>query len=152
MVWRKVLCIVVLCAIIVVVFLYGYYVQFSYSRENVLKGLKIYGSSQPHLATVDERSNIPSLVVPLPVHPDEQFTIVMQTYQREGLLRKILPHYCNMSLVSRILVIWNNVNTSVPQDLDSLECSRAKLIFLHMKKNTVRNRFQPFPQIQTEGE
>lgn len=143
--WKNILCVVLLCAIIVVVFLYGYHVHFSFTREN-LKSL-----SEPHLRAV-ERSSIPSPAVPLPSYPEEKFTIVMQTYHREGLLRMILPHYCNMSLVSRILIIWNNVNTSVPQDLLSLECSRAEIVFLQMQKNTVRNRFQPFPEIETEGE
>ena len=97
-------------------------------------------TAEPHLATFLQRS-IPTPMVPLPGLPEEQFTIVMQTYRREGLLRKVLPHYCNMSLVNRILVVWNNINTSVPLDLYSLECSRAELIFLQMQKNTDETGF-----------
>ena len=103
----KIVCVVILSAIIVVVFLYGFHVHLFYCVRKNLESQSSH-TAEPHLATFLQRS-IPTPMVPLPGLPEEQFTIVMQTYRREGLLRKVLPHYCNMSLVNRILVVWNNI-------------------------------------------
>ena len=144
--WKasRVLSFIVFSAVIVLFLLYCFCFSSYHERKRDTDIPSDFNHPQSSL-------RLPSLVVPLPYRPGERFTIVIQTYRRQQLLRRILPHYCNMSLVDRILVVWNNINTSVPPDLHSLECSRAELKFLPMSRNTVRNRFQPFPQISTEG-
>ena len=150
------LCLCVLSAVLVVVFLYCYHVHSLNMRVGSDSGdvdssvprraqARLVGLSSGHAP------QLPHLVVPLATQEEKTFTVVIQTYQRLNLLRRLLPHYCNMSCVDRILVVWNNVNVSVPQELSEMPCSRAGLIFLPMQRNSVRNRFQPFPEIRTKG-
>ena len=154
----KALCLSVLSAVLVIVFLYCYHVHsFDIITRSDSSNAKAADSSiwsqKAHLVgglLSGHTLQLPSLLVPLPMQ-EETFTIVIQTYQRMVLLRKLLPHYCNMSCVDRILIVWNNVNVSVPRELSEMPCERAGLIFLPMQRNSVRNRFQPFPDIRTKG-
>ena len=82
---------------------------------------------------------------------EDKFTVVMQSYKRDDLLHRLLKHYCKISLIDRIIIVWNNVNVPVPDFLRNMGCGRERF-FLRQSHNTIRNRFQPFPQIRTEGE
>ena len=82
---------------------------------------------------------------------EDKFTIVMQSYMRNDLLQRLLSHYCKIKVIDRIIIVWNNVNVSVPDFLQNMACNR-QLFYLEQHKNTIRNRFQPFSQIRTEGE
>lgn len=85
-----------------------------------------------------------------PFLDEANFTIVIQTYKRNDLLYKLLTHYCMFEAVDRIIVVWNNVNVSVPDFLHYMPCG-PQLFYLKQTENTIRNRFQPFSQIRTEG-
>ena len=78
----------------------------------------------------------------------EKFTIVVQTYKRTDLLNSVLSHYSSFKKVDKILVVWNNIGSQPPANLMSGALTRT---FLLQKVNNVRNRLQPFPDIQTPG-
>lgn len=81
------------------------------------------------------------------------YTIVIQTYKRNDILHRVLTHYCTFCEAHKILVVWNNVGQRVPKDLSiQADSCCPTLIFLEQKVNTIRNRFYPYPEIQTEGE
>ena len=85
-----------------------------------------------------------------PLIGDANFTLVIQTYQRNDLLHRLLTHYCKYEAVDRIIVVWNNMNETVPDFLHYIPCG-PQLFYLEQVENTIRNRFQPFSQIRTEG-
>ena len=81
------------------------------------------------------------------------YTIVIQTYKRNDILHRVLAHYCTFCEAHKILVVWNNVGQPVPKDLsDKANDCCPTLLFLEQTKNSIRNRFYPYPEIQTEGE
>lgn len=126
-----------------------------YKSTTINKGVAVGPTIRQNCLSVDQRltENRPFNFLPdIPVPAsNENFTIIMQTFERLDLLSMIIPSYCNMSRVDRILIVWNNVNMSIPPELNEMPCDRAELIFIPMKTNRVRNRFQPFSEIRTEG-
>ena len=78
-------------------------------------------------------------------------TMVMLTYNREKILKFLLSHYCKVKSLHKIIVIWNNVNKSIPDDL--LEVKEKvcfpDLLFIREKENKLTNRFKPRPEIET---
>ena len=83
----------------------------------------------------------------------EGFTMIMLTYKRVKVLPKLLLHYCKARSLHKILVIWNDVESQVPQDILALakQC-QVPLVFIQEKENKLTNRFKPRPEIETECE
>ena len=82
----------------------------------------------------------------------EQFTIIMMTYQRPTLLRKLIPHYCRTGrYLNKILLIWNDVGGIIPKDILNHECDVPLKIILP-PENKLTNRFFPYSEIETDGE
>ncbi|KAI8619566.1 exostosin [Chytriomyces sp. MP71] len=91
-------------------------------------------------------------------------TLMLLTYDRGNLLSQ-LEHYQNWAFLDRILVVWNhqtlNPNFTVSQDLlpddahndlaDGSNPIRFKVVvrILQQPRNSLNNRFQPFPEIRT---
>ena len=88
-----------------------------------------------------------------PTGEREEFTIIMMTYKREKALPDLLLHYCKTRNLHKILVIWNDIYTQIPENILSLvnECQVA-LQFIKETENKVTNRFKPRPEIETECE
>lgn len=81
----------------------------------------------------------------------ERLTLVMLTYKREDLIPRVTRHYCSMTeSIESIIVIWNDIGTSIPPSLLQLECE-VKLKFIISKENKLTNRFLPREEITTEG-
>lgn len=95
-----------------------------------------------------------SLIPQFSAHPNDliadNYTLVIQSYKRNKLLKTCLKHYCGAPRVDQILVVWNNVGEDVPKYLRLYPCS-VKITFIIQVNNTIRNRFKPFPQLRTEG-
>ena len=54
----------------------------------------------------------------------EQFTIVILTYKHVSLLRMVIPHYCSMGpRLQKVVIIWNDVGTKIPEDLKKMQCA-----------------------------
>ena len=84
---------------------------------------------------------------------DSMCTMVMLTYKREKLLSFLLNHYCKVRSLHRIIVVWNNVNASIPDEILNIrsECT-TDLVFVREKVNKLTNRFKPRPEIETNCE
>lgn len=81
----------------------------------------------------------------------EQFTILTMTYKRPSLLMMLIPHYCSTgSRLHKIIIIWNDIDTDIPQELRRLTCD-VQLDFIVSKENKLTNRFIPYQEIETEG-
>ena len=67
------------------------------------------------------------------------------------VLPKLLLHYCRAKSLRKILVIWNDVESQIPQDILNLanKC-QVSLEFIREKENRLTNRFKPRPEIETE--
>ena len=86
-------------------------------------------------------------------HEKEGFTMIMLTYRRVKVLPKLLLHYCKARSLRKILVIWNDIESQIPQDILALakQC-QVTLEFIQEKENKLTNRFKPRPEIETECE
>ena len=81
----------------------------------------------------------------------EEFTMVMLTYKRVKMLSQLIKHYCGTKHLHKILVIWNDVGTAIPQYiLDLTNSCQTRLEFIQEKENKLTNRFKPRPEIETE--
>jgi hypothetical protein len=83
----------------------------------------------------------------------EGYTMIMLTYKRVKVLSKLLLHYCKARLLRKILVIWNDIESQIPQHILALakQCE-VTLEFIQEKENKLTNRFKPRPEIETECE
>ena len=78
-------------------------------------------------------------------------TMVMLTYRRVKVLMFLLNHYCKVKSLHKIIVIWNDVDRSIPDDvLDMKDNCVTDLLFIREKENKLTNRFKPRPEIETD--
>ncbi len=95
----------------------------------------------------------PSLGKTITFTPSDEFTMVISMYNRSELFFRVLNHYCAMSNLVRIVVVWNNLNASPPiEEWESLGPHPVPVRFLAQTENSLRNRFKPFPEVQTSGD
>lgn len=85
---------------------------------------------------------------------DSMCTMVMLTYSREKILKFLLNHYCKVRSLHKIIVIWNNVNKSIPDDILEVKerCGSPDLLFIRENENKLTNRFKPRAEIETNCE
>lgn len=85
--------------------------------------------------------------------PDAQFTIVLNTFKREDLLRSSVQHYSQCSRVNRIHVNW--AESTTPPDLSSCTCCDKLVTFalplLTHNDSSLNTRFLPVPGIATDA-
>ena len=77
-------------------------------------------------------------------------TMVMLTYKRVETLPKVLQHYCSIITLKRIVVVWNDVNSSPPRSLLNLSGCKVDVQFVFSKANKLTNRYLPRKEIMTE--
>lgn len=78
-------------------------------------------------------------------------TMVMLTYRRDKMLTFLLNHYCKVRSLHKFIVIWNDVDRSIPDDiLDMKDNCVTDLLFIREKENKLTNRFKPRPEIETD--
>ncbi|XP_011405216.2 PREDICTED: exostosin-like 2 [Amphimedon queenslandica] len=81
----------------------------------------------------------------------EQFTILIMTYKRTAILQRTIPHYCSAGpSLHKVLIVWNDVMTPIPESLTKIPCGQTKLEFITSKENKLTNRFVPYKEIETE--
>lgn len=84
---------------------------------------------------------------------EQRFTIIIQTYNRTDVLLKLLNHYQAVPHLQQIIIVWNNVGEQTPQKLwNSLGPHPVPVVFKEQTSNQMRNRLQPFPEIDTDGQ
>ena len=82
----------------------------------------------------------------------ERFTLILQTYNRTDILMKLLNHYCAVPRVDKIIVVWNNIDEQPPLEVWIHYAPHpVPVLFLRQHENKMRNRLQPFKQIETKG-
>jgi hypothetical protein len=71
-----------------------------------------------------------------------KFTIVMQTYDRDVLLMKLISHYLQSPLVDRIAIIWNDIKRqpTFNATMFTLRADQQLKVFVQ-QKNSMNNRF-----------
>ena len=83
--------------------------------------------------------------------PEERCTFVAQTYKREQILDRLIKHYCSMPIFHKVLIVWNDVNTSIPESLtNGLQSCSSLVQFVVPDKNLLTNRFVPREEIETD--
>ncbi|KPP64609.1 exostosin-like 2-like [Scleropages formosus] len=84
--------------------------------------------------------------------PANSFTIIMQTYNRTDVLLKLLNHYQAVPRLHQIIIVWNNVGETAPQELwEALGPHPVPVLFKVQSVNRMRNRMQPFPELETDA-
>lgn len=84
---------------------------------------------------------------------EQRFTIIIQTYNRTDILLKLLNHYQAVPHLQRIIIVWNNVGEPTPLKLwNSLGPHPVPVVFKEQTSNRMRNRLQPFSEIDTDGQ
>ncbi len=82
---------------------------------------------------------------------DEKCTLVMLTFKRVQTLPRILKHYCRVSILSKIIVIWNDVDEAIPVNITKLSVTcNVQLLFIKASENRLTNRFIPRPELQSD--
>ncbi|EHB02166.1 Exostosin-like 2 [Heterocephalus glaber] len=82
----------------------------------------------------------------------DSFTLIMQTYNRTDLLLRLLNHYQAVPHLHKVIVVWNNVGEKGPDELwNSLGPHPVPVIFKQQIANRMRNRFQVFPELETNA-
>ncbi|XP_006009980.1 exostosin-like 2 [Latimeria chalumnae] len=83
---------------------------------------------------------------------EDSFTIVMQTFNRTDLLMKLLNHYQAIPHLHKIIIVWNSIGEKTPNEVwESLGPHPIPVIFKEQTENKMRNRLQPFPEIETKA-
>ena len=81
--------------------------------------------------------------------PQEQFTVVMLTYEREQVLLNSLARLYGLPYLNKVLVIWNSPNPPA-EDLQWPDIG-VPIMVIKTEKNSLNNRFLPFSEIETEA-
>lgn len=83
---------------------------------------------------------------------EQRFTVIIQTYNRTDILLKLLNHYQAVPHIRQIIIVWNNVGEQTPLRLwNSFGPHPVPVIFKEQSSNRMRNRLQPFREIDTDG-
>ena len=80
----------------------------------------------------------------------EKYTLIMQTFHRMKVLPQLLTHYCELERLDKIIVLWNDVTTPIPDRLREIQC-KAPLVLLKQEENKMTNRFKQATEINTDG-
>lgn len=81
---------------------------------------------------------------------NEQFTMVVLTYDRTELLLKTLNRFKGMAYLNKILVVWNGVRRKPPSDLLWPDVG-VPIDVVRVSKNSLNNRFVPYDAIETDA-
>ena len=85
---------------------------------------------------------------------NEQFTIIILTFNRERLLISVLLEYFKLPYLNQIIVVWNSIDTKPSDTLYMLfdsELKNRQLRIVFGKKNSLMDRFLPYEFIKTDA-
>jgi len=143
----------------------GYQVQVDVQKECVRKATKIGSTASAHMNnTVNQeaaqiesdykkrlwyyKSILNSRNVSL---KEEKCVLVMLTYKRIQTLPRILKHYCRVSILSEIVLIWNDINEAIPTNISVLtQACNIQLTIIKSTENRLTNRFIPRPELLSD--
>lgn len=81
--------------------------------------------------------------------PQEQFTVVMLTYEREAVLISSLARLHGLPYLNKVLVVWNSPRPPA-EDLRWPDIG-VPIEVVRVERNSLNNRFLPFSAIETEA-
>lgn len=81
---------------------------------------------------------------------NEQFTIVILTYQRRALLMKTLERLKGLAYLNKILVVWNDDKRPPARDLVWPDVG-VPIVLVQVERNSLNNRFLPYDEIETDA-
>jgi len=81
--------------------------------------------------------------------PQEQFTVVMLTYQREHVLMNSLARLYGLPYLNKVVVVWNS--RSPPADDLRWPDIGVPIHVVKTARNSLNNRFLPYDAIETEA-
>jgi len=81
--------------------------------------------------------------------PQEQFTVVMLTYEREQVLLNSLARLYGLPYLNKVIVVWNSPSPPA-EDLQWPDIG-VPILVVKTEKNSLNNRFLPFSEIETEA-
>jgi len=82
-------------------------------------------------------------------HPQEQFTVVMLTYEREAVLINSISRLYGLPYLNKVVVVWNSPKPPA-EDLRWPDIG-VPIHVVKVEKNSLNNRFLPFSVIETEA-
>lgn len=82
--------------------------------------------------------------------PNEQFSIVLLTYNRNDMLMKTLERLKSMPYLNKILVVWNGVENPPHEKLVWPDVG-VPLELVRVERNSLNNRFIPYDGIETDA-
>uniref|UniRef100_A0A0N5C991 Glyco_transf_64 domain-containing protein n=1 Tax=Strongyloides papillosus TaxID=174720 RepID=A0A0N5C991_STREA len=80
-----------------------------------------------------------------------KFTVIFTTYKRNKLLNISMSKLDSVPNIDKIIVIWNNPNSSYLPDKNSWCKTFAPKFFIKTKSNSLNNKFLPYDIIKTEA-
>lgn len=83
-------------------------------------------------------------------HPNEQFTIVLLTYERNQILMRTLERLKGLSYLNKILIVWNGINHPPSSDLVWPDVG-VPIQLIKVEQNSLNNRFLPYHTIETDA-
>lgn len=83
-------------------------------------------------------------------YPNEQFTIVLLTYERKVLLMRTLERLKGMAYLNKVIVVWNGINQKPSIDMIWPNIG-VPIEIVRVEQNSLNNRFLPFDLIETDA-
>ena len=82
---------------------------------------------------------------------EEKCILIMLTYKRIQTLPRVLKHYCRVSILSEIVLIWNDVGEAIPTNITFLSSvCNIQLTIIKSTQNRLTNRFIPRPELGSD--
>ena len=84
--------------------------------------------------------------------PLDRFCVVITVFSRTDLTLQLLKHFSKLPRLSRIIIVWNNKDITPPlEKWDELGQHSVPVHFKVQERNSLMNKLQLFPEIDTPG-
>ena len=84
--------------------------------------------------------------------PSDKYCIVLHTFVRTDLVIALLKHYSKFQRATRIIVVWSDKRLTPPtKEWEKLGPHPIPVHFRVQERNSIMNKLQPFPEIDTPG-
>ena len=84
---------------------------------------------------------------------EENCTVVLLAHEQDAsMLYKVLIHYCRISFLQKILVVWNTNASDLPYAVRGWEhrCTASEVKFILTNDSKPSNRYLPWKKIETD--
>ena len=123
-----------------------------YSNFMCIDDFSPANSTWPNLRrTLELCSSVSSMYNPAKFSITNKFSVIIGTWDRVVLLRKLILHYQKSRMVHKIYITWHNPNQKPPEDFLRLVRRKPPVEILPQKYDSLNNRFNPIPNLQTKA-